>query len=439
MPAAAQTALFARDPIRFLDRCLDRHGRCFTVRLLVFGTLVYVVDEAGAREVFHGDPAVFRAGDAYRVMEPVVGRSSILRLDGAEHLRMRRMMTGAFRAEVAARHRERIAAIADAAVDRWPVGRSFPLRPELQAIALRVIVEVLFGIDDPGRADAFAAEVDALRDHGNLFMLLSQVRVELGGLTPWGRIKRRLDALDALIAGELTRRRAAGVPSGADALSHLLAARDERGAPLDDRTVRDQLMSLLFAGHETSATTLAWLFERLVRHPQARERAAADATYLEAALQEAMRLRPVLPDASRHLAAPARVMGFDLPAGVTVVIPFTHLHRLAHRFPQPDLFRPERFLPGPPDAQTWIPFGGGTRRCLGAHFATAEMTAVAAAVLARLPRLRPARSADERQVLEGITLVPERGAEVIADARVHVPAAGSPPAMLESPVSRDRP
>jgi cytochrome P450 len=175
-------------------------------------------------------------------------------------------------------------------------------------------------------------------------------------------------------------------------------------------------MSLLFAGHETSATSLAWLFERLVRHPGALARARADAAYLDAAIAETMRLRPVLPDASRHLAAPARVMGHDLPAGVTVVIPFTHVHRLAHRFPEPDAFRPERFLPGPPDAQAWIPFGGGTRRCLGGQFAMVEMAAIAGAVLDRT-RLRPARAAAERQILEGITLVPERGAEVILEAR----------------------
>jgi len=431
LPAAAQTALFARDPIGFLDRCAARHGACFTVKLLVFGTLVYVIDDRAAREVLMGDPAVFRAGDAYRVMEPVVGSTSILRVDGADHLRIRRIMSGAFRAEVAARHRPRIGAIAAAALAGWPVGQRFRLRPEMQRIALRIILEVLFGIDDAHRVAAIEGHVDQLRSHGNLFMLLSQLRVELGGLSPWGRVKRRLDAIDELLRDEIARRRA-GADGGADALSHLIDGRDDRGAALDDRTVRDQLVSLIFAGHETTATSLTWLFERLLRHPAALARATAaaaggDDAYLEAAVCETLRLRPVLPDASRRLAVPARVMGFDLPAGVTVVVPFTHVHRLAALHPDPDRFRPERFLDGPPDGRGWMPFGGGTRRCLGAQFAVAEMVAVAAAVLAGA-RLRAARSAGERQVLEGITLVPERGGEVVVDA--HLAAAP----VLESPL-----
>jgi cytochrome P450 family 135 len=366
------------------------------------------------REVFTGDPAVMHAGKANLVLRPLVGHASVLLLDGPEHMSQRKLMLPPFHGSRMAGYRDLIAQIAREHIAAWPRGRSVALAPRMQAITLDVVLRVIFGVE------ADSARLDALRDR--LRALLARV---LGGgsmvamvtagpkrIERSGVYNRWLRPVDALLQEQIEERRAA---PGDDVLSLLLAARHQDGSPMSDRELRDELVTLLVAGHETTATALSWTIERLTRAPGGWQalRDGGD-EYAEAAAKEALRLRPVLPVVLRNLQRPATIAGVDLPAG-TVVAPSIYLvHRRPELYPGPAAFRPERFLGSDPQGgtYTWIPFGGGVRRCLGAAFALLELRVV----LAELAAAADAAAVDvrpERTARRGITLIPRRGAEVV--------------------------
>ena len=436
LPRTAQAARLARDPIGYIRRCRERYGELFTLRYHPFDTLVYVCDPDAVREIFTGDPEVFRAGEANQFMEPTLGPRSVLLLDGADHLRMRKLMLPPFHGRSVARYGDVIADIAARELETWPVGRSFPLRPRMQAITLEVILRAVFGIEDPGRLARLREALVRMINVNPIHGVAPFTQVDLGPHSPWGRYVRARAAADEVIFEQIARRRAqSGEAEHDDVLALLLAVRDEDGgAGLTDAELRDELVTLLVAGHETTATALAWAFERLVRHPAAlarlREEAeAGDDTYVDAVVKETLRSRPVVIDVARQLAAPARVGGYDLPAGVMVVPMITLVQTGPGAWEDPDAFRPERFLDGAqPEPYTWIPFGGGVRRCLGACFATFEMQVVLETILPAADLL-PSTPGPEAAKLRHVTLVPARGGEVVLERRRPVSTRTAPTAV----------
>ena len=435
-PALLQTYQWLTRP-SFMDRCARRFGDLFTVRLVQLGPHVYVADPELVRQVFTGDPHVYHAGEAYRtLMEPVGGPRSLFVLDEDEHLRMRRWLLPPFHGERMKRWGPVIEEITEREMATWPVGIPFALRPSAEAITLEVIMRIVFGIREPGRAAELRQLLPRLF-HVSLSQAPSFVvpalRLDLGPRSPWGRFLRLRGRIDELLLDEIRRRRAELGEAGPDELgdrddmlSMLIAARDEEGARLSDADLRDVLVTMLLAGHETTASSLSWVFERVLRHPAALARLLDDlgqngGDYLDAVIKETLRVRPVGAHVARRLAEEVQLRGYRLPAGSTVAVSIYLMHRSPALFPEPLEFRPERFLGEGSGSYSWVPFGGGVRRCLGAGLATLEMEVVLRTVLGSV-RLRPARPAPERIDVLGVTLVPARGTEVVMEG----PADGAP-------------
>jgi cytochrome P450 len=414
-PAALQTYEWIARPTALLRRAQARFGEPFTIRTLwADAPMVLVSDPEEVRRVFTAAPGVLRGGESSSILEPFAGPNSILLLDGAEHLRQRRLMLPPFHGERVQAYRRVVAELAEEEVAGWPAGAAFAALPRMQALTLAVIMRAVFGArEEPALRDALRR---ALNMAGSLprLVALSLVQRDLGPRSPWGSFMRTVREVDDRL-GEVIRARR-GVEAGDDILGLLLSARHEDGSPPSDATLRDQLVTLLAAGHETTATALAWALERLTRHPEVLARVrASDEPYLDATVNEVLRVRPVLSIAPRKTLVPYRVGGWELPVGVHVAPCLYLTHRRAELYPEPTAFRPERFLNGDsPGRYSFIPFGGGTRRCLGAAFATMEMREVLRVVAARVA-LRPEHPAGERMRRRSVTLSPSRGARVIAE------------------------
>jgi cytochrome P450 len=423
MPVALQTALWVRRAQWMLGQCSRRFGDTFTLRIAGQGTWVVVSDPRDVETVFKADPEIVRAGEGNRILEPILGPESVLLLDGRDHLRHRKLMLPAFHGRRMAAYRELIAGIARAEIERWPRGEPQRLRPRMQALTLEVILHAVLGVSDPARREELRHALRQLLAMGtdprwgSLFVVLGPER-----LADFAPFRRRRDPVDRLLYAEIAERRAASdasaEPEGADIMSMLLAARHEDGSPMSDSELRDELMTLLVAGHETTANALAWAGERLARHPGVLERLAAEArtgtetAYVSAVVQETLRLRPVISIVQRVLAAPLTVAGYELPAG-TVVTPALYLvNRRPDVYPDPERFDPERFLGQAPGTYTWIPFGGGVRRCLGAAFAQFEMETVLHELAARA-HLTPVREESEAVLRRAVTETPRHDAEVL--------------------------
>jgi cytochrome P450 len=420
--------------MELMESAFRRYGDVFTLRFPDIDAVV-LSDPETIKQVFTGDPEVFRAGESNAFLEPIVGDRSVLLLDGPRHIRERRLLLPPFHGERMQRYGELITEIAERDVDGWPLGRPFAIRPRTQAITLEVIMRAVFGIEDAGRLSELRGKLTTLSDIGGsrlrwVGLLFPALQRSFGtSRSPWSRFVAARAEVDALLYDEIERRRTdQGLAGREDILSLLLQARDEDGEPMSDKELRDELMTLLVAGHETTATALAWAFELLLRNPQALARLEADLAaggdeYLDAVIKETLRLRPVLPVVGRLLKAPFALRGYELPAG-TMVAPCIYLtHRNPLVYPEPERFLPERFLGTPPDTYAWLPFGGGIRRCIGASFAIFEMNVVIPAVLWRV-RLRPVGSRPEPMRRRAITFVPARDALVVAERRGRQP--GSP-------------
>jgi cytochrome P450 family 135 len=427
-PALVQSALLVRDPLGFLERCIRRYGDVFTIRFVGMGNLVYVADPDILKQVFTGDPSLFHAGEANRFMEPVLGPRSVLLLDEEEHLHQRRLLLAPFHGEQVRRYADLVAEIVAREIEAWPVGRPFPLRPRMQAVTLEVILRTVFGIREADRLARLRDLIPRLLRHGNLIVWLPWLHRDLGPGSPWRTFKRVRDAVDEILYDEIRRRRGPDdLAERDDILSTLLQARDEQGQPMSDAELHDELMTLLLAGHETTATGLAWAFERLLRHPAALRRlideidADEDDGYLDAVVKETLRVRPVVYDVARYLTAPYSVRGWELPRGTYLVPAITGVHLFAGLYPDAGEFRPERFLEGQAEPYAWIPFGGGRRRCIGAAFATMEMKVTLREVLSRLD-LKAPESAPEKVRLNNVTLMPGKGARVVVTGRRVAPA-----------------
>jgi cytochrome P450 family 135 len=419
LPTALQTAIWSRQARRFLFACQDRYGDMFTLRIAYEGQWVMVADPELVKQVFTGDPNVFHAGEGNHIFEPFLGPSSILVLDEQPHMSQRKLLLPPFHGERMKAYRETMREVAAAEIDSWPTGAPHKLRPRMQAITLEIILRTVFGVRE---GKGLAELRDALRDFLDLTtnprILLPVLLVSPRRAARLPALRRRIERVNRLIYREIAeRRRAADLAEREDILSMLAAARHEDGSPMSDSEMRDELLTLLVAGHETTATSLAWAMERLCRHPEklARLRGELEAgsdAYLTATIQETLRLRPVISIVVRRLARPVEIGGYELPAGAAVTPSIYLVHRNPTIYPEPERFRPERFLENPPGTYTWIPFGGGVRRCLGAAFAQFEM-AVVLEELVRRRDVRPARARSERVFRRAITETPRHDAEVV--------------------------
>lgn len=421
LPKLVQTALWSRQARRVLYACQDRYGDVFTIRIAYEGTWVILADPEAIKRVFTGSPEVFHAGEGNEILAPLLGRNSLLVLDEKRHMSQRKLLLPPFHGARMQGYEETMSKIAAREIESWPTGAPYALRPRMQALTLEIIIRTVFGVGEEE-----AAKLDDLRDALRDFLdmttnpryLIPLVAVGPENLRRLRGFRRRIDRVDALIYREIAeRRRAEDLEERDDVLSLLVAARHEDGSPMRDEEMRDELLTLLVAGHETTATSLAWAVERLSRHPEKLERLRTEVgdghdAYLTATIQETLRLRPVISLVLRKLTEPVELGGFEIPAGFSVAPCVYLVHRNPEIYPEPQRFLPERFLDNPPGTYTWIPFGGGVRRCLGASFAQFEM-AVVLRELVRCHRIRPARPKSERIFRRAITETPRHNAEVI--------------------------
>jgi cytochrome P450 len=424
-PRPIQTLAWIARTGPYLERCRQRYGDVFTLRIAQEGVWVMLADPDHVRQVFTGDPKIFHAGEANAILRPVLGPNSVLTLDEQSHLAQRKLLLPPFHGERMQRYGDVMREVAEQEIERWPADEPLQLWPRMQAVTLEVIMRAVFGMEEGARLDrlreALRTSIDWATRPAQMITLamLGPSRVEK---LPW--FEDKFTGVNELLYEEIGRRRdAEDLVQRDDIMSLLLQARHEDGSPMSDEELRDELMTLLVAGHETTATALAWGIERLVRHPEKLERLREEALagedeYADAVAKETLRLRPVIPIVVRKLTEPVEIGGYTLPAGYKVAPSIYLMHRHASIYdPDPSAFRPERFLEQPAGTYTWIPFGGGIRRCIGASFAVFEMKVVLAAI-ARRVELRPARPERERVVRRAITMTPNRGAEVIARPRV---------------------
>ena len=419
MPRALQTAIWSRQAQWMLAQCRSRFGDMFTLNIANEGTWVMVSDPELVKQVFTGDPKVFHAGEGNQILRPILGDNSVLVLDEKPHIGQRRLLLPPFHGERMQGYGEKMAEIAAREIDSWPTGTPYKLRPRMQAITLEIILETVFGVHGGERMEPLRV---ALRDFLDLTtdpkILLPVILAGPERINSFPPFRRRVDAVDRLIHTEIVERRGAeDVEERDDILSMLVAARHEDGSPMSDAEIRDELLTLLVAGHETTATALSWAMERLTRHPEKLERLRAEVlagedAYLTATIQETLRLRPVIVLVIRKLTEAIELGGYDLPAGVRVTPSIYLVHRDPRIYPEPDRFLPERFLENPPGTYTWIPFGGGVRRCLGAAFAQFEMQVVLRELVSRR-EISPGRRESERPFRRAITETPRHDAEVV--------------------------
>jgi cytochrome P450 family 135 len=430
-PMLAQMAGWVMRPDAFLAGCQRRYGDTFTLRLLGFGEggarpVVLTCDPAAIKLLFTAGPDVAPVGASRQSLAPMFGRRSVLLLDGKSHLRQRRLMLPPFHGDRMAAYCGLITQIAEEELERWPLGEPFPLQPRMQEITLEVILRVVFGVEDAERRGELRRRIKRLLDvvSNPLAELFMGLPARIGPLNLRADFERRVAEADELLLDEIAQRRVdPALAEREDILSLLLAARDEDGEAMTDAELRDQLVTLLLAGHETTATALAWTFEHLFRRLDAHERLVTeirngdgDDAFLDAVIQETLRLRPPIPVADRTLAAPLELNGHELPDGTVVAACIYLAHRRPDLYPNPDAFLPERFLDRAPETYGWVPFGGGIRRCLGAAFATFEMKSVLKTVLARAD-LRPASARAESIHRRAIVLAPRRGARAVLTGR----------------------
>ncbi len=437
-PRLFQTLRFAFRPLQTIEACARRWGDWFTLRLIGGRTNVFCSHPDAIRDIHAGNPETFRAGEAAGdILVPLLGKHALLVLDGERHLRERRLMSPPFHGERVYLYGRLVRESAQRVLDGWPLGHPFPIHHEMQTITLDVILRAVFGIDDGPRLVELRRRIDrflALADGpAAAFVVPPFLQVELRGLSPWGQYVRRARAIDDILYAEMARRRTEGTAGRTDILSLLLDARDQHGERMTDPELRDEMFTLLMAGHETTATSLAWAFYQVLRHPDVHRRLRDELhavlgdgplepehvsrlEYLDAVLKETQRLTPVVAFTGRMLHAPACIGGRDLPAGVVVSPAIYLVHRRPDLWPEPARFHPDRFLGVRPSPSHFFPFGGGVRRCLGAAFATYEMKVVLAEVL-RLADLRIAPGYRMRPVQRAITYGPSRGMPVVMDAR----------------------
>ncbi len=432
IPALVNGVGYAVDPIGYI-RWFARHtGPVTAPKFPGFGLIVSIADPELVRQVFTGDPAIFHSGESSRpVLEPTVGLNSVLTLDEGPHLRQRKLLLPPFHGENVRGWESTIRSIAERDIVRWPVGRPFALHDRTREITLEVILRAVFGVREQDRFDRARTLVKNFANRAHPITMFSFARRDLGPLSPWARFKRARGALDDFVYEEIERRRAQpDLEHRSDVLSLLLRATDEDGQPMTQQELRDELVTVLGAGHETTATAIAWAFVLLLHNPDVLDRltrSLADGDdYLDATIKETLRMRPVVTDVGRKLTREIELGGYRIPAGALVMPGIVGIHFREDLYPSPDAFRPERFLGQAPDNYAWIPFGGGVRRCIGASFAQFEMRVIIRAILEHA-RLRAVGRRPERSKLRNVTAAPARGCRVVLERlQPGVPASVEP-------------
>ena len=423
-PPVVQTARWALRPIAFLEACRRRYGDAFSVRFLGFQSPLVMISHPEAIKALYTSRESGLPPGRTVALEPVMGSRSVLLLEGREHLSRRKLMLPPFHGERMRAYESVITEATRSEIESWPLDTPFAIHSRMQAVTLEVILRAVFGVSDARRLAVLRrALVEMLAKMASVRL---QLRVplarRLGGPDPLEEIRQDGRAADELLYAEIAERRAdPGLSERTDILSLLVAARFEDGGHMSDEELRDQLITLLLAGHETTATGLAWTFDLLLRHRECLVRLRSELEdggedYLRAVIAESLRLRPVVPLAGRRLSRDLRVDGHTLPSGTDVTPAIWLTHTRADLYPEPFAFRPERFLEEQPETYSWIPFGGGMRRCLGAAFAELEMRVVLREVLSRC-ELRAARSAPERIARRNVTFSPRKGTPVIVTKR----------------------
>ncbi|HEY2637070.1 MAG TPA: cytochrome P450 [Solirubrobacteraceae bacterium] len=428
LPRFRQVLAINQRQIEYMFRWRRRLGEVFRARGIIPGGPAVTGHPDHVRSLFKASPDLAPSLTAESPLLPIVGPNSVLTANGPRHLRQRKLLLPPFHGEAIARYVEMITGAAEREIDRWPVGEAFALAPRMQAITLDVIMSGILGV--AGRPERGTPE-RGLREAVRWLARVSALPVaqfaelmNLGHDEPVGFTKRALDILDRFTYGVITERRAAkDLEERTDILSLIMRARTEEGEPLTDREVRDELLTLILAGFETTANSLAWTWERLVRAPGAYERlrdavrSDTDAAeVIEATITEGMRSRPVIPAIGRRVAVPWRLGDYAVPAGTPITMSILLVHHREDLYPEPFAFRPERWLGRKPATYEWIPFGGGTRRCLGAALAMAEQRVVLTAMARRLD-LRAADPEPEHAVHRNVTMIPSRGARVVVRSR----------------------
>ena len=424
IPRLLQTFKWIFRPIPFMRACAEAYGDAFTVRLIGQPPMAFLSDPAAIKQVFTGDPERLRAGQAQEmVFKPLVGPNSIVLLDGARHKRERKLLMPPFHGEHIRLYGDIMCEITDRSIDAWPEGTSFPIHSRLQEITLDIILRIVFGEDN-------AALVSRLRT-----LLIRWLNFNWGPLTPWKRVTQ-LRHIDRLLYDEIAHRQKSKQREPTDIVAMLVAARYADGRYMSDEEIRDELMTVLVAGHETAATSMAWVVHHLLQNPDVLATAQAEVvsvtgdglstskltaeqiaqlSYLDAVIKETARLIPVVPIVVRLLKTNMRIGNYELPAGI-VATPCIYLtHQRPELWSEPELFNPDRFVGRRVDPFTFFPFGGGVRHCLGAAFATYEMKIVLARVLSRVT-LRSDPHHTVRVVRRGITFAPSGGVPVIRAA-----------------------
>jgi cytochrome P450 len=433
-PPAYQLLQFTLRPLEYFEECGARFGDPFTARLAGLGTYVSLSAPELIKQVFTGDPEQLLAGAANAVLEPMVGRNSVLLLDGLPHQRQRKLLMPPLHGERMRAYAQVMAETTVAELKRMPSGRAFSLHAHMQAITLDVILRTVFGLSAGPEMEALrAALVDFLVLPPAIVTFIPPRYLDFP-LSPYRTFVKKRTAVHAQLDAVVRARRAAKDEGRTDVLSLLLAARDDAGQPMTDEELRDELITMLLAGHETTATSLSWAFALLLGHPQVLERLQAEVEgarlgdgsldvsavpkleYTDAVIKEALRLRPILPDVVRKLTKPTRIAGYDIPAGVNLMPTIYLAHRRAETYPEPEAFKPERFIGAKIDSNAWLPFGGGVRRCLGMAFALYEMKIVLAQTLLHV-KLKLASEKPPKVVRRAITLAPKGGTPVLLQER----------------------
>jgi len=413
LPALVQSFVLFRWSLPFLRWCQRRYGETFTVNSALMGKIVYLTDPAAIKELFALDGKGGHAGVVNSQLEMVTGPHSLLLLDRESHVAERRLLSPAFHGGAIENLEEVARQAARRELENWGNGEILAARPAMQRITFEVIVRAVLGVDDPLLRKRL---LQAFKPVFNIppMVLFPALRVDLGPLSPWGRFRRAMDHLDRLLL-ELIRERRAEDPRE-DILGVLLAATEENGEPLSDSHVRDELVTLLLAGHETTATALSWALERLARHPAVLNEVRSalgrrNDAVIDAVAAETLRVRPLVPGVARQLSTAVELGGYRLPAGTTVVPSIELVHADDRHHPKASTFDPQRFRNRKPSNETWLPFGGGRRRCIGASLAQMELRVILSTILSEyMPT--PVSKQVERARVRGITLAPGQDARL---------------------------
>lgn len=410
----------------YLDACVRRHGPLFTLRMPPFEAFVAATEPQDVETILLDTTTRFEEGAASAILEPLVGPSSLILSSGPQHMRQRKTLLPTFHGSLAARWEQPIAEIAERHLSRRPLETPIALREPMREIALDAICRILFGGEDPASYQALRDDVARGLDPRIVVLLwFPTLWRRHGPLNPARPHQRRRAYIHGLVHALIARRRAEqarpDAPERDDVLSVLVAARDEDGEPLSDGEIRDLLLGLLMAGHETTANSLTWAFERLSRTPHARTRLAEEvldggSEYVDAVVSETLRTRPSVIDAVRTATTEIKLSGYPIQPGTVVSAMLTAMHRRPDLWPDPLAFRPERFLNGRPRPYSYMPFGGGIRHCIGASLSLVEMRTVIRTAI-RMLDIAPAPNREERMRLTGITLTPSRGGRVVLRRR----------------------